>query len=209
MEDDSTSDANNQLVSTVCMFQTRVSFGNTSEYYPVVILYRKIMIDFFCSSTRESFCVNYSSDLLDGAFFIVSNKSSWDENTPIYWQHSVDLLKRTFDDVLALKNNPEDFFRVLIKAYAHLYHIDLHLIVHDGNKYVMMGKSKFIEFNGQLYSSENHAFIWCTTNAGICWPLSELFKKDISCSHNSSPIGPYPGVVGRKDSNVICEIIFI
>jgi hypothetical protein len=130
-----------------------------------------------------------ASNLLEGALFIVSNGTYQNENIPTYWQHPVDLLTRTFDDVAKMNDRPEYIFHGLIKAYADLYNIDLHLIILYDKKYITIDKSNFLETNEESCNRENHAFIWCNDNDGktVYIPLYindvngcmlTVFKKD-------------------------------
>jgi len=117
--------------------------------------------------------VKWTSSLLEGALFIVSNRTDQIIDIP------ADLLKRTFDSVAILNNNSQDFFHGLIKAYADLYDIDLNLIVFDGNKYIIINKDTFLKPNEEPYHRGQHAFIWCNVDNKFYYPLFELFKKDM------------------------------
>lgn len=90
---------------------------------------------------------------------------------PSHWQHTVDLLTRTFDGVVSQYGYPQCFFHALIKAYADLYNIDLHLIVYDNDKYILIDNSKFFEPNEESYKREKHAFIWCNADNATYSPL--------------------------------------
>ncbi len=115
--------------------------------------------------------MKWTSNLLEGALFIVSNGTYQNENIPSYWQRPVDLLTHTFDGVATLNDCPQYFFHGLIKAYADLYNIDLHLIVYNHNKYIIIDKSNFFKPNEEPHNPENHAFIWCNADNTVCAPF--------------------------------------
>jgi hypothetical protein len=162
----------NQLDSTLCFPESHdISFGNTLKYYCPLSFYNLKLILFFCSSKKESIGVNWTSNLYEGAIFIVSKGLYQHENIPSYWQRPVDLITRTFDGVATLNDYPIYFYHGLIKAYADLYNIDLHLIVYYNNKYIIIDKSKFFESSEELYNRERHAFIWCNADNTVYSPL--------------------------------------
>jgi hypothetical protein len=177
MESESTLNADGQLDSTLCIPESRdISFGDTLKYVSLLSFYCKInLLFFFRNFTRGSIGVNWTSNLLEGALFIVSNGTYQIENS--YWQLSVDLLTRTFDGVAKMNGRPPYFFHGLIKAYADLYNIDLHLIVLYNEKYVIIDKSNFLEPNEEPYNREKHAFIWCTADNTV---YSPLYIKDVN-----------------------------
>ncbi len=115
--------------------------------------------------------MNVTSNLLEGALFIVSSGSNQHEDIPSYWQRRVELLTHTFDDVVSQNDYLQYFYQGLIKAYADLYSIDLHLIVYNNNKYVIIDKSNFFESNEELSERVNHAFIWCNADNTLYSPL--------------------------------------
>ncbi len=122
--------------------------------------------------------MNLTSNLLEGAVFIVSNGAYQHENIPSYWQRPVDLLTRTFHDVATtLNDRPESFFYGLIKAYADLYNIDLHLIIYYNNKYIIIDKKNFVIPNEEPCNREKHAFIWCNADNTLYCPL---FINDVN-----------------------------
>jgi hypothetical protein len=165
-------DTNNQLDSTLCVPENHdIPFGNTLKYYCLLSFYNLKLIPFFCSPTQESIGVNWTSNLLEGAVFIVSQGAYQQKNIPSYWQRPVDLLTRTFDGVATLNDYPEYFYHGLIKAYADLYNIDLHLIVFHHNKYIIIDKNMFFEHNEEPYNRERHAFIWCNADNTVYSPL--------------------------------------
>ncbi len=114
--------------------------------------------------------MKWTSDLLEGALFIASNGTLQNENIPNHWQRSVDLLTHTFDAVAIQNNQPEMFFYALIKAYADLYNIDLHLIVYYNNKYHIIDKNNF-NSNEEPCNREKHAYIWCNVDNTTYSPL--------------------------------------
>ena len=130
---------------------------------------------FFYSFTDGSVGVSEISNLLEGALFIVSNGTYQNEHIPNYWQRPVDLLTYTFYGVATLNDHSEYFCHGLIKAYADLYNIDLHLIVYIDNKYTIIDKNKFPQLDVESYNREKHAFIWCHNDNTVYAPL--IYQK--------------------------------
>jgi hypothetical protein len=173
---------NDQLNSALCISQSiGLPLENRLKYHPL-LSFHDVNLIFFRSYTTVPIGVKWTSSLLDGALFIVSKGTYQNIDIPNCWQRPVNLLKHTFDSVAVaiLNNNSQCFFHGLIKAYADLYNIDLHLIVFNGNKYIIINKDTFLEPNEERYHRGQHAFIWCNVDNTVYSPLFELFKKDMS-----------------------------
>jgi hypothetical protein len=118
--------------------------------------------------------------LLNGAVFITSGGTLQNEDISNHWRHPVDLLTLTFDTVALLYKTPVELFYRLIKAYADLYNIDLHLVAYVNKKYTIIDRNNIVELNEGQLIRDKHAFLLCNTENSYYWPLSVLFTKGIS-----------------------------
>jgi hypothetical protein len=191
-----------QLDSTLCFSGNHdLSFGNTLKYRSSFISCFKIN-SFFYSSTEESIGVKVTSSLLEGALFIVSNGTYEVKNIPNYWKPPVNQLMHTFDNVAILNDHPENFVRELIKAYADLYNIDLHVIVYYNNKYIIIDKTNFSTSNEEQCNREIHAYIWCNNDNTRYYPL---YINDIN-GHKRTVFELYEVFVSQRVKSFVDQI---
>lgn len=173
-------DTGSQLDSVLCSPTNPNGLPGETSKYVGFFMYVKLLYTFSFSYEKGPIEVYITLYLLNDDVCIVPDGTYSTENIPSHWQHSVELLTRTLDGVMSLNDCSGNFFQALTTAYADLHNIELHLIVHSNNEYIIMDKNKFFQYDGGEYKRENHAFILCNTDNTSYSLLFESFKKYIS-----------------------------
>ena len=112
-----------------------------------------------------------STQLIDAAVFIISNGTCQLKDVPGKHQSGNDNAVEYFAWVTEVENDRNQFYCRLIKTYADLYGIGLHLIVYRDNRYMIVDESDFVDQNAVQVYRDEHAVICCNTENNVFYPL--------------------------------------
>lgn len=123
---------------------------------------KKLFISSILSSARSTiFDRDFSVVSRICASFIVSGGTGLEDDIPAHWKYSLEFLQSKFDFVTQSSENLQQFCYYMVRTYADLYKISLHIHVHIGQEYMIMNENYFLPTNLNLlpYYFPSHAVL--------------------------------------------------
>ena len=145
---------------------TRATFpereNQNSNMYAYLCINEKVVHSMFSSAAPAATPNDdFTKMVLICASFIVSSGTCLEDDIPAHWKYPLDFLKNKFDRIVQCAELYEQVSYDLIRTYADLYKISLHIQIHIGQEHTMVNEEYFLQpnFNLRPYSFPSNALI--------------------------------------------------